>query len=363
MIRTTTLLRRRACGVASVALLGVALSGCGSDPETDAQAAPAASTPAPAAQAAQQRPFAKDSVWNQRADGLAVDPGSTTLLKLASQRVGVVDRRGDETPVIEHRTVDRGLNVNTRRWAVPVVSGGVATKVSCRQRGCGEKIASLRIPTDVDPDPRYDGWFTVIDGDKAYDLWRARRESDDSISYQYVRVWDLNGSGIGKVGERSARGSGLPLFAGLIRRQELDAGIVGHALAISVPGPAQRRFVRPASGTNGNGVTASLPEGARIRLKPGIRLTGSTASGRSATRRQQRARDAILVALRQYGAIVVDRAAVPSLYAEQGIAADTLVGDELAGLTLDDFEVTKLGPVLFDPPASKTDPTTEGSTP
>ena len=351
------LARRAACGAALAAVLGVTLSGCGSDEPSAAAATPARTTPPSSSGEGSEvgtgRIFAADSAWNRRGDGLPVDPASTAMLTEAAKRAGVVDREGNDTPVIERRTVTTGLTVNTRRWTTPIVSGGAATRVHCRQNGCGTGVRSLRIPADVDPDPRYDGWFTVIEGGKAYDLWRARRERDETISYQYLRAWDLDGPGAGEPGEDSARGSGLPLFAGLIRAGELESGAIDHALAISVPGPAQRRYVRPASGTNGNGALDSLPEGARIRLKPGVRLAAGDVDGRSVTRRQQRARDAILVALRQYGAIVVDRAAVPTLYAQRGISPDSLVGDELRQLTLEDFEVTKLGPVRLDPPATQ----------
>ncbi|UUY06044.1 hypothetical protein LRS13_11170 [Svornostia abyssi] len=335
------------------ALVGATASGCGGDePATAAGSTASTTSRAPAADV---RPFAASSPWNQRVDGLAQDPQSAALLRRAAQRVGVIERRGDARPRIERRTVTAGVTVNTRAWTTPVVSDGVVTAVRCRQRQCGdgEAVRSLRIPADVDPDPRYDGWFTVIEGRTAYDLWRARRERDGAISYQFLRVWDLDGSGAGAPGEVAARGSGLPLFAGLIRARELETGRIDHALAISLPGPAQRRYVRPASATNGNGSLRSLPEGARIRLKPGVRLRDDTIDGRTVTRRQQRARDAILVALRSYGALVVDRAAVPTLYAERGIAGETLTGDELRGLGLDDFEVVQLGRILEDPPADE----------
>lgn len=342
---------RLLAALALCALSGAAASGCGGD---EPATAAGSTTPTTAqAAAAGARPFAASSPWNQRVDAQAKDPESAALLRRAAQRVGVIERRGDARPRIERRTVTAGVTVNTRAWTTPMVSDGVVTVVRCRQRQCGdgERVRSLRIPADVDPDPRYDGWFTVVEGRTAYDLWRARRERDGAISYQFLRVWDLDGSGAGDPGEVAARGSGLPLFAGLIRARELQTGRIDHALAISLPGPAQRRYVRPASATNGNGALRSLPEGARIRLKPGVRL--SDGEGRAVTRRQQRARDAILVALRSYGAIVVDRAAVPTLYAERGISAETLTGDELGGLDLDDFDVVKLGRILEDPPADE----------
>ena len=61
------------------------------------------------------------------------------------------------------------------------------------------------------------------------------------------------------------------------------------------------------------------------------------------TPQQQRMSDAIVAALRTYGAIVVDRAAVPTLYAQRDVTSDMIAGNELASLHLDDFEVVELG--------------------
>ena len=76
----------------------------------------------------------------------------------------------------------------------------------------------------------------------------------------------------------SARGSGLPLFAGIITPADIRSGAIRHALAISVPGPAATNYVQPASVTDGNGRTTSLPEGARLRLSRACRSPGCCVS-------------------------------------------------------------------------------------
>src|SRR5262249_46850750 len=141
--------------------------------------------------------------------------------------------------------------------------------------GDGPKVKSLLIPPGESPLPQYDGWFTVLDRQTGftYDMWRARRgRAGNVISYQFMRRWDLNGPGFQVPNRVSARGSGLPLFAGVILPEEIAAGRIDHALAISLPGPAQRSYVQPASATDGNGQVNSVPEGARIRLRPGVTL-------------------------------------------------------------------------------------------
>ena len=239
----------------------------------------------------------------------------------------------------------------------------VATRFVCRQSKCSSpdpKVPStLSIPANTTPDPRYDGWLSVIDRENGmgYDFWRARREGDGTISYQFGKAWTLDGPGfsrpVGVDPERAvgARGSGLPLFAGVIGPDELERGEINHALAISVPGLARRNFVQPASVTDGVGNRKSLPAGARIRLRDDVTIDERAL--RSLKGQRRRTADAVLTALRTYGAIVVDRAAVPSLYAPLGTSPEILRGSELSWLRLDDFEVIALPQIYKDPPLSK----------
>lgn len=349
-------------GVAGLAVLSVlALAGCGDDGKVDKDAVGPTSGPSTVTVTTgpgtenlpvpERRFFSNNSPWNTRVDSMSVEKDSERMISRARERLGVIERQGNLPPKIERRVVNEGLYINTEAWTTPVISGGEPTSLICRQEVCGDgdETLVLNIPTDVDPDPRYDGWFSIFDpdGQVAYDLWRARRESDGSISYHFMRKWDLDGPGYHPAYTVSARGSGLPLFAGLIRPGELESGRIEHALAISVPGPSQSYFVQPASSTDGNGRPNSLPEGARIRLKADITLPPprDPRNGKliKLTPSQQRLADAIVATLRTYGAIVVDRAAVPTLYAQRDVTAGLIRGNELQGLRLDDFEVVDLG--------------------
>lgn len=377
------------------------------------------------------RPFAINSPWNTEIQSADVDPDSDAMMLAARERVGATDvgtggsTASDET---RERTLDDPLFINLNRWTTPVVdeTEGVSTPVFCRQPplpprdeavqsipderalcGDGWRVSSLLIPPDESPHPEYDGWFTVLNRREglAYDLWRARRAADGgSLSYQFMRIWDLNGPGFLAPNRVSARGSGLPLFAGLILPEEIEAGRIDHALAISVPAPAQRVYVQPASSTDGIGRTDSLPEGARIRLKRNVtlrsiqrrfvdaRCNGPLFGLRDGSRRRrcqrfefadgvnQKAAAAIITALHRYGAIVVDRSRVPTLYGkfnadwnkplrgEDGQLLDSrgnpfprgvrrtvtplLRGNELQGIRLSDFEVTRVGQLFRFPDLS-----------
>jgi hypothetical protein len=349
------------------------------------------------------RYFAPESPWNTTVQGLPVAPNSARLLELGLQRKAVREVPGQQGVVTFTRVPeDPDITINTEQWAPLVVSAGgdgaEMTRMVCRQSDCGSNDPpvpdELALPPGTTPDPRYDGWMSVIDLEEGvgYDFWRARRQSDGTISFQFSKGWTLGGPGfsrpVSEDPERApgARGSGLPLFAGLISPGELTAGRIDHALAISMPGIARRNFVQPASVTNGVGSRAALPAGARIRLRAGVSLRNSPFAPRrirvarfdsrgrpdpkgkfdrqgnllprrildgSATQIRARSVETILTALREYGAIAVDRAAVPTLYAPRGMPRRLIRGDELDWLTIDDFEVVQLPPLFKDPPLAQ----------
>jgi len=347
--------------LALVALvLTAGLAACGSDSGDDDTTSVNAARKARLAKLERDGTFfSADSPWNTTVATLPVSADSEQMLRLARKRQAVIELPGEEGVDTVERTVKKGFQINAERWAPLVVEAGgnnvVSTKMVCRQSECGpqaERVpATLALPPETRPDPRYDGWLSVIDRENGigYDFWRARRQSDDTISYQYAKTWKLDGPGFSRpVSEdplraAGARGSGLPLFAGVIGPAELQKGEINHALALSVPGLARRNYVQPASVTDGVGPIDSLPAGARIRLKDTALLDDPPGEMRPSV-------EAILVALRSYGAIIVDRAAVPTLYAAQGTPPNLLREDELDWLHLDDFEVVELPQLRQDPP-------------
>jgi hypothetical protein len=188
----------------------------------------------------------------------------------------------------------------------------------------------------------------VLTGQRvAYDFWRGRRLENGILSYQFDKKWDLNGPGFQSPGNVSARGSGLPLFAGIIRPEDIRSGQINHALAISIPGAARNRYVQPASSTDGNGPFASVPEGARLRLKTDfkVRIDNRLAKNRA----ERRAANMILTALSRYGAIVVDRSAAPTLYAQRNANWKRILPlNALQNIPLRDFEVVRLPDKVYN---------------
>lgn len=359
----------RALAAAGALALALALGACGGDDGDSASTTTTAKAKKSKSKKvnlpafpAGARYFSDASPWNTPIDTVPIDSRSNSMIDLAKRRIGVIEQPGRE-PRRVSRLIRAGVALNTVSWAPVIVEvnrqNGTETKLLCRQVDCGPGIQvpkSLPLPTGAQPDPRYDGWMSIIDRPNGigYDLWRARRQDNGTITFQFSKAWALNGPGFSRpvsiAPERAvgARGSGLPLFAGVVEPNELQTGQIDHALAMSVPGLARRRYVQPASVTDGIGPVRALPAGARLRLKANVRPNPKVVKGA-----KRRYAEAIVAALRRYGAIIVDRAAVPTLYGQYGTLGQYVVGDELDWLRLDDFEVISLPTLRLDPPSGR----------
>ena len=105
-----------------------------------------------------------------------------------------------------------------------------------------------------------------------------------------------------------ASASSLSIAGGLITLEDLKAGVINHALALSVHNVRAGVYASPARRTDGASVNAlSLPEGARLRLEPGLDL---------ASLHLPRLTLMIAEAAQKYGIIVRDGAGDVTFYAQ-----------------------------------------------
>jgi hypothetical protein len=126
-----------------------------------------------------------------------------------------------------------------------------------------------------------------------FELYAATRAGAGWHAYSGA-VFDLRSNALRPDGWTSADAAGLPILAGLARRDEANAGAIAHALRITVPRTADA-YIHPATHAAASGGPADPPMGLRLRLKAGYDL--------SAMPRQARA---VAQALKTYGAIVAD---------------------------------------------------------
>src|SRR6185436_8305868 len=89
--------------------------------------------------------------------------------------------------------------------------------------------------------------------------------------------------------------AGLPIFAGLVRYDEIAAGEIRHAIRFTVP-QTQRAYVWPARHYASSLTGAQYPPmGARFRLRGDFKISGYSAVNQI-----------ILTAMKRYGIMLAD---------------------------------------------------------
>ncbi len=107
--------------------------------------------------------------------------------------------------------------------------------------------------------------------------------------------WDLSSNALRPLHETSADAAGLPILPGLVRYDEVTAGVINHALRFTVE-QTQHGFIAPATHDTGSSTDPTRPPmGLRLRLKASFDLTPF--HGESLV---------VLTALKKYGMIVAD---------------------------------------------------------
>lgn len=151
-------------------------------------------------------------------------------------------------------------------------------------------------------------------------------------------VWDLRSNDLRPAGWTSADAAGLPIFAGLIRRDEIVAGVIDHAIRVTAA-TTDRSYLWPARHHAGARSDASLPPmGAWFRLKQGFDLSGFSHETRI-----------ILTAFKKHGLMLADNGS--NWYfggaAEHGWS-DTVL-NELKSITGGNFEAVDASSLMVDP--------------
>jgi hypothetical protein len=121
-------------------------------------------------------------------------------------------------------------------------------------------------------------------------FWRGSRwDADSGVN------WNLSSNKLRPLGWTSADAAGLPIFAGLVRYNEVAAGAIHHAIRFTVE-QTQRGYIFPATHYASSSNNKALPPmGLRLRLKASYSL--SRFHGEALV---------ILQALKKYGMIVAD---------------------------------------------------------
>jgi hypothetical protein len=170
-----------------------------------------------------------------------------------------------------------------------------------------------------------------------YELYAADYSPSGSTAGSGA-IWSLKSNKLRPATWTSADAAGLPIFAGLVRLDEVKAGVVDHAIRVTAS-TTDKSYLWPARHQAGAAHNTNLPPmGARFRMKKSFRTTGF----RSDTR-------VVLNAFKKYGLIVADNGS--DWYftgtAENGWSTNML--DELKSIPASAFEAVDESSLMVDP--------------
>lgn len=335
--------------LALLTVLTFALSGCGSDEPEFVAASPTAApavtaspgpiaSPTPGASPS-VKPVAKpcnafpaDNVWRADVSKLPVHKSSAAY----------VASIGSGSPV--HADFGSGL------WdggpiGIPITtvrSGQPGVKVTFAYARESDKVA-YPIPANVKieggPDATGDRHVILHDpaGCKVYELFAATKSATGWKAGSGA-VFDLRSNKLRTPGWTSADAAGLPIFAGLVRYDEVAAGRIDHAIRVTVP-RSQAKYVWPARHQASDSTSTALPPmGLRLRLKASVNVASLPKQARI-----------VAVAMQKYGVIVADNG---SPWFISGTPDDRWSNDALHALGRlhgSDFEAVDTTGLMADP--------------
>ena len=183
----------------------------------------------------------------------------------------------------------------------------------------------------------------MIDRDSCvlYELYHADWNGGNPIADQ-GSVFDLRSNELRLDGWTSADAAGLPIFAGLIRRDEVEAGEVDHAIRVTAS-QTDKSYLWPARHQAGARSDPTLPPmGARFRLKANFDISGFRPDTR-----------VVLRAMKKHGLIVADNGSDWFFggTAEEGWNNTML--DELKTMPAGQFEAVDASSLMVDPDSGR----------
>lgn len=170
-----------------------------------------------------------------------------------------------------------------------------------------------------------------IENKMLYELYNAGVEGD-AWGASSGAVFNLQSNDLRPEGWTSADAAGLPIFPGLVRYDEIEKGVIDHAIRFTLArGLVKPSYITPARHkVNGTGGQYGLPFGAKLRLKNNFDISGYPQKVQ-----------VILKAMKKYGVILAD---IGSNLFISGAPDERWNNDELhsmGNIKGSDFEVIK----------------------
>lgn len=241
-----------------------------------------------------------NDAWHQDISALPLDPLSTTItVNNVSDLAGYHLHPDFGTQYgIPYNVVDSAASQNTfPQVAVPMVLYPSDSDLTYYpvQKGMAIEGNPLDCPTDQN-----DRHLLILDRHSCtnYEMWQAT-PCQGSWSASNGLIFDLLNSEQRPYGLTSADASGLSVFEGLIRYDEILAGSIDHAIRFTAPHTKATGngglFVAPATHSAGNLYGTDNVMGMRIRLQASFDVSSYSPTNQI-----------ILNAMKKYGLILAD---------------------------------------------------------
>lgn len=166
-----------------------------------------------------------------------------------------------------------------------------------------------------------------------YELFVGRRFGAGWIANSGAK-FDLLTGAARPIGWTSADAAGLPILPGLVRYDEVAAGLIDHAIRVTFS-QTQNGFIPPASHSASNRTDTTLPAmGMRLRLSAGFDIGSLTGQAK-----------VIAAAMQRYGLIVADNGSNWYFQGAPEPGWNDSDLNQLKGIPGTAFEVVDTGPV------------------
>jgi hypothetical protein len=171
-----------------------------------------------------------------------------------------------------------------------------------------------------------------------YELYNAQNPGASGWTCASAAFFHLDSDALRTEGWTSADAAGLSVFAGLVKKEEVDRGAINHAIRFTM-GSSQNGYIHPATHAAGDNDPTLPPMGLRLRLH--ANFNEAAFSGAPLV---------IVKAMKKFGIILADNGSDWYLSGETSDAwdMDPLVS-QLGKIHGSDFEIVKTGSIIPQP--------------
>jgi hypothetical protein len=277
--------------------------------------------------------FPKNNIWNASIDKLPVDKNSSAYISSIGAGGGLHADFGSG--------LYQGQPIGIPYVVVPANQAGVNVTF-------GYDDESDHAPYPIPSNAPIEGGSSskgdrhiliVRQGEcKLYEVGNAYPNPDGSWRVGAGAIWDLNSNALRPSTWTSADAAGLPILPGLVRHDEVAAGVIAHAIRFTAQ-TTQTAFVWAARHQAGASSNPNLPPmGARFRLKASVDLSGFPKDVQ-----------VILQAFKTYGLILADNGSNWYVSGTQDEAWDNDVLSSISKVKGSDFEAVDTSSLIVNP--------------